>query len=211
MFKLLRWFIKVNLMLLLIGLVIAVIGAFLEIIMKYWALILMILVLAVSANYLWCNRFLKIKIFKPNHSSHNNSMSANLRTFIHTRNASVIDTQDQAEDFFRSHTLLRSFITKVVGVTFPNEDGSSRQEILSLCLSGEPVGLCEYTFNGKPAFSVITEHGQIGNLSQALATDLAYNYSDDVFIVAKISDITGGEDGLYYGCNILLSIYGPTN
>lgn len=126
----------------------------------------------------------------------------------------TIETKQQLQEFYDSHMLLRSFITKVVGVSYPNDDGSSRQEILSHCLIGEPVGFYWHEFRGAPACAVISLHGQIGYLKADLAADLHEQYvADDdeniIIFMAKISDITGGEKGLSYGCSIILSIYAP--
>lgn len=56
--------------------------------------------------------------------------------------------------------------------------------------------------------AVISDHGQIGHLSQKIATDLDQTYGDDdTYISGQISDITGGTDGLYYGCSLMVCIY----
>lgn len=121
-----------------------------------------------------------------------------------------ITTEQDYREFLDSHSLIRSFITKVVGVTYPNDDGTDRQEILSMCVSGEPVAFHWHTFRGAPACAVITDRGQIGYLSADLAADLDRDYNGDEYIFeGHISDILGGEDGLNYGCYIMLSIYGP--
>ncbi len=124
------------------------------------------------------------------------------------KNSVEAQTVKDYEAFQETHELCDSFITKVVGVTYSNDDGTSRQEILSHCMIGEPVGFYYYMYNGQPAYAVISDHGQIGHLSQKLATDLDRTYGDDdIYISGQISDITGGTDGLYYGCHIMISIY----
>lgn len=113
-----------------------------------------------------------------------------------------------------SYQLIRSFYTKVVGGSHRNDDGTSRQEIISRCDDGEQITLEWGTFNGEPACSVISDHGQIGFLRAELAADLHRDYidgyegSDVFFFFAQIGNITGGENGLHYGCNLKISIYG---
>lgn len=56
---------------------------------------------------------------------------------------------------------------KIAGVTFKNEDGSSRQEILKSLNDGDTIGLKTYDFNGKAAIGVYTCDGkQIGNIKE---------------------------------------------
>lgn len=128
----------------------------------------------------------------------------------------TITTNQQLQEFYDSHEFLKSFITKVVGVSYPNDDGSSRQEILSNCLPGEPVWLSWQSFNGAPACAVMSDYGQIGYLKADLAADLHDDYvardvNNIIVFSSNISDITGGENGLYYGCNIMVSIYAPAS
>lgn len=133
---------------------------------------------------------------------------ANLTKLIKKTNGATASTKEDLDDFLSRNILVRSFHTRVVGVTYDNDDGTSRQEVLSHCLRGDPVGFYWHDFCGRPACAVISDHGQIGYLSADLAEDLHYDYASDRYsMVAHISDITGGQDGLSYGCNILLSIY----
>ena len=196
------WLIKASFLLLIVALIIAIIGAILDLIMKYWLCLLLMVIFSAVAYYLFKNKFRLPKIQMVKNSSAASSAAVN---------SIEITTREELAEFERSHILIRSFITKVVGVSYPNDDGSSRQEILSSCLRGEPVGFYWHTFNGEPACAVISDHGQIGYLRADLAADLDYEYSgDEYYFSGRISDITGGKDGLHYGCNILLSIYGPS-
>lgn len=96
--------------------------------------------------------------------------------------------------------------TKVAGVTFKNHDGSSRQEILSVCSEIDRITLDYFTYRGKAAYAVLTKHGQIGNLPAELAKRISAEYSDCV-VTGDICEITGGDDGYYYGCEISITIY----
>lgn len=126
----------------------------------------------------------------------------------------IVETEEQLNHFDDSYELIRSFYTKVVGVSYANDDGTDRQEILSYCKAGEQVDLDWGTFNEEPACAVVSNYGQIGFLRSELAADLHRDYIDgyeesNVFLIlAQIGNITGGNDGLHYGCNIKLSIYG---
>lgn len=87
--------------------------------------------------------------------------------------------------------LLKHTKTKVVGVSFRNEDGSSRQEIVSNLYEGENVSLEYYEYKNEPAYAVIDSQGdQIGNLSKELAFDI-YNKYDGCYFDAFVLRITG--------------------
>lgn len=126
----------------------------------------------------------------------------------HSENDCVeVNSEKELQEFCEEHPLIDDFLTKVKGVTFRNDDGTSRQEILSCCLRGESVYFRQFIYNGKPAYAVISDHGQIGNLSADLAENFDARYGRDAYISGTISDITGGEDGMYYGCMLHIRVY----
>jgi hypothetical protein len=102
--------------------------------------------------------------------------------------------------------LLKKITVKVVGVTFMNDDGTDRQEILSE-LSDTATLYLEYVeYKNEPAYAVVDwEDRQIGWLPKDLAADLYQNYRDCHFFV-QIDDIIGGGDR-NYGCVITINIY----
>lgn len=102
----------------------------------------------------------------------------------------------------------RDFHTKVVGVTFKNTDGSDRQKILSTCKNGDDIILEPTPSKEYPdAIGVFTSKGkQIGNINAELALELKKKYPSHLMKV-RISNITGGSDGLNYGCNLHIVIY----
>lgn len=116
-------------------------------------------------------------------------------------------TEEQANEFYRSHLLVDELYTKVVGTTYANDDGSSRQEALSLCKAGDGVLFQPWTFEGEPAVAVISEHGQIGNLPAYLADKFENGYEYDLIISGTITEITGGTNGRNYGCNLFIQLY----
>ena len=81
--------------------------------------------------------------------------------------------------------------TKVVGVTFNNEDGENRQDILSRMSGSEDITVEKYTYNGEPAAYVKWGDKVIGNLSAELAGDLARKYPKARY-TAEILEISGG-------------------
>lgn len=81
--------------------------------------------------------------------------------------------------------------TKIVGVTFDNDDGESRQDILSRMDGSEEITVEKYTYNGEPAAYVKWDGKILGNLSAKLAKDLAERYPKAHY-EAEILEITGG-------------------
>ena len=105
-------------------------------------------------------------------------------------------------------TVLREFHTKVVGVTFNNDNGTSRQAILRGCRVGEdiifkPVPTKEYP----DAIGVFNARGQqLGHISAELAQELKTKYPTNPMKVV-IAGLTGGESDKSYGCNLHITIY----
>ena len=107
--------------------------------------------------------------------------------------------------------------TKIVGVTFPNPDGSSRQQILKRMRRAE----CEYEAvylepepdnpHDKNAVKVLNIKGeQMGYLSSDLAADILKMLSEGKEFSAVITSFTGGEkDKPIVGCNIEITTSYP--
>lgn len=102
---------------------------------------------------------------------------------------------------------------KVTGVTFNNDDGTSRQLILrKLHFHDSPfneyadVEIRQYDFKGQPAYGVFVNNMQIGNIPAALIPFM----QDNIGRIESISyiDVYGGgqKDGkpISYGCKITL-------
>lgn len=103
--------------------------------------------------------------------------------------------------------LLKNITVRVVGVSYQNDDGTYRQEILSGLSVGEAMLLDYFEYENEPAYAVTDALGnQIGNLPKDLSADIYRKYRDCYFSV-QIDDITGGIDGLKYGCIISIDIY----
>ncbi|MCM1220830.1 MAG: hypothetical protein NC548_40720 [Lachnospiraceae bacterium] len=81
--------------------------------------------------------------------------------------------------------------TKIVGVTFDNEDGENRQDILRTMTGSEDITVEKYTYNGEPAACIKWGSKVLGNLSAELAKDLARKYPQARY-TAEILEISGG-------------------
>lgn len=103
--------------------------------------------------------------------------------------------------------LLKSMTTRVVGVSFDNDDGTSRQDIISGLSVGEALLLNYHEYESEPAYAVTDALGNcIGHVSKELASTIYQRYKDCYFAVS-VDDITGGDSGLKYGCVINIDIY----
>lgn len=105
----------------------------------------------------------------------------------------------------------REMHTKVVGVTKKNEDDEKIQELLEnisdICYEGELLSLEHESDNpyDENAIKVFYEHDHIGYINRELAKELA-PLVDQQRVEAELCEVTGGEDGKSYGCNILIRI-----
>lgn len=108
-----------------------------------------------------------------------------------------VDTSKIEHDFF----------SKVVGVTFNNDDGSSRQKIISKLKAGDELVFRPVSVQGHPeAVGVFTTGGkQLGHLTAELAGELRNKYPTNP-VSATVAQVTGGGDRSY-GCNIHIVIY----
>lgn len=107
--------------------------------------------------------------------------------------------------------VLRSWHTKVAGVTKKNRDGTSRQEIIADCSEGEDLLLVREPDNPKDANAVKVcrlAGGQIGYISAFLAARMAGEMDRGKKFSARISEITGGVEGKpTLGVNIEISVH----
>jgi hypothetical protein len=90
---------------------------------------------------------------------------------------------------------VRSFHTKVVGVTKKNEDGRKRQEVIAGCKVGELVLLIRENENPYDSNAIAVYHSsrnKIGFIAADLAERLAPDMDSGQTISARVSDLTGG-------------------
>ena len=106
---------------------------------------------------------------------------------------------------------VRSFHTKVVGVTKKNEDGSRRQGVIAGCKVGEQVLLIRESENPYDSNAIAVYHSsrkQIGFISADLAEKLAPDMDSGQPISARISDLTGGTpEKPSHGVNLEIAIF----
>lgn len=103
--------------------------------------------------------------------------------------------------------IISDFHTKVVGVTFNNDDGTSRQKIIQSCKSGEDIILKPTPSKEYPdAIGVFNIRGQqLGNINAELAKEIKNKYPANP-MKCSISALTGGGERTY-GCNLHIIIY----
>lgn len=104
-------------------------------------------------------------------------------------------------ELYADKNKLRCFHTKVVGVTFDNEDGSSRQYYLSKLGMYDELELAIYEYKpGEDAVGVYYKNKQLGNISAELVDEVI-----DIIIqkdlIAVIAEPTGS-DNKTRGCNL---------
>lgn len=88
-------------------------------------------------------------------------------------------------------------LTKAMGVTFTNEDGTKRQDILAGLKPGDELKLVrekDNPFDGHAIAIFSSGDHQLGYLKKDLAKDLAPNMDKGVKIKATVKEITGGTD-----------------
>jgi len=110
-----------------------------------------------------------------------------------------------------------TFVTKIVGVTYKNPDGTDRQKIIKKCKKGEPLKLVREPDNpvDEHAIAVFRETGEkIGYIASHVAFraegagDLAPHMDEGGGVRAKVVEIIGGPSGFLglqrksYGCVI---------
>lgn len=100
--------------------------------------------------------------------------------------------------------VLDTIRTKVVGVTFNNEDGENRQDILSGMSGSEDITVEKYTYNGEPAAYVKWGDKVIGNLSAELAGGLSEKVPESPLHRRNTGNFWGGVQT--FGCNIELDV-----
>lgn len=92
--------------------------------------------------------------------------------------------------------------TQLVGSSFNNEDGTSRQEALSKMPEFSKVKLKEYDYQGSPAIYVVNNQNTIiGNIAKENVQEVLILMSENPDLVVKAS-IYGGNGGKSYGSTL---------
>ncbi len=100
---------------------------------------------------------------------------------------------------------------RVAGVTYDNDDGSSRQEIISQIKKDKEynstenkLDFKEYSYEGKPALAVFIDGKQVGNVPANRVDFLLEEIEKDHLVSAELEFLGGGD--LSYGIKITLGI-----
>lgn len=103
---------------------------------------------------------------------------------------------------------LQTIDTKVVGVTKNNDEGQLIQSILATLNSSDSLTFVREPNNpyDSNAIKVICEYQHIGYIKSDLAKNIAPLMDSGKTLSGHITAITGGIDGLNYGCNIHIEI-----
>lgn len=98
---------------------------------------------------------------------------------------------------------------RVAGVTYNNDDGTSRQEIIAQIKKNKDhnstenkLDLKEYSYEGKPALAVFIDGQQVGNVPANNVDYLLKQIENDRLVSAKLEFLGGGN--LTYGIEITL-------
>ena len=98
---------------------------------------------------------------------------------------------------------LRCIHSKIVGVTFNNEDGTSRQFNISKVKQNDELKLIPYEYEpGEDALGVFHNNRQIGNINADLCYELIEKIKNGE-LIHVFANPTGG-NGKTYGCNITI-------
>lgn len=117
------------------------------------------------------------------------------------------------EEYARARRLRHEF-AKVAGVTFPNDDGSERQEIIARCAIGERLDFHHDPQNPFSAFAtrvLRTTGEQLGHAPEYLAERIVERADDGYSAIGTITDLTGGVfDKPTRGVNFAIFFYDKT-
>lgn len=100
----------------------------------------------------------------------------------------------------------------IVGVTFNNEDGVSRQKILSHMQRGEAVDLVREPNNPDDPYSavaVVGAMGKIGYIAKDKSAFASEFLNNGFSYLAKIDGPWGGQDGKHYGAKVDIHFMPP--
>lgn len=117
--------------------------------------------------------------------------------------------------------IIASYQLKLKGVTFPNDDGSSRQQNLAMLhaymeektnekvvLSVEPYTYMPEIGAPEPAIKVAWNGKVVGNIAKDVVSEILEKYNNPQFS-AVVEKVSGGQDGMSWGCTVKFDIIAP--
>lgn len=119
---------------------------------------------------------------------------------IYIKNKDYISMTRHPE-IYANNNNLRCIHSKIVGVTFKNEDGTSRQNYLNKIGLYDELKLVIYEYKpGLEAVGVFYKNKQLGNINADLVDELIDIINNNE-LISVIAEPTGGENKTK-GCNI---------
>lgn len=117
----------------------------------------------------------------------------------------------------RESIAIAEYNHKLKGVSFANEDGTNRQDILKeideAVKRGEKIELTaeQYTYvpdvgDSEPAIKVLWKDKTIGNISRSVVKDILDKTDSPISIVVDFESLTGG-GSVTYGCDVNVEVY----
>lgn len=117
--------------------------------------------------------------------------------------------------------VIASYELKLKGVTFPNDDGTSRQENLAelkryikenslatVVLTAESYEYVPEVGAPEPAIKISWDGKCIGNIAKDVAAEINEKFVNPQF-TAMLKNLSGGENNMSIGCTIQFSIVAP--
>ncbi len=93
----------------------------------------------------------------------------------------------------------------VVGESFDNDDGTSRQEIIEKHVKvGTPVEFRFYAFKGQPACAVLVDGKQIGNIAKKEVKSLRDILSSASAVDARVDSVGVSRQSGLYGVSLMI-------
>lgn len=121
---------------------------------------------------------------------------------VYFKNKDYFDMTRNPEIYAEKNNL-RCFHSKIVGVTYNNDNGTSRQKYLSSVKQFDELNLRIYEYKpGEKAVGVFYNNNQLGNINADLVDEIM-DYMKHDQLISIIATPTGSE-GKTRGCNITI-------
>jgi hypothetical protein len=159
---------------------------------------LFIIVILIIIGLIYLSHVIQKKQIEKRNQMNEEQKKISVQTVVPITNNSVVEDDDL--DLF--------FDLEVVGVTYDNDDGTSRQEILSKCTEDDDIELKRAPMKKYPnAIQVWTKHGCIGYISENDNKKLAkYMDANGEVYNASVSDLYKNKKGIY-NCHITFDLH----
>lgn len=121
----------------------------------------------------------------------------------------IVNREIDTDRSYRFNPPLNTLIVNgipVVGVTFNNPDGVSRQKILSHMIRWEAVDIVREPNNehSSNAIAIVGGMGKIGHIDREYEHYFSSLIDSGATVLAKLSELYGGNNGKYFGAKVEL-------